>query len=154
MHDYVLFWNAVALELNRLDHSGKLNAKNNRGPTKSSRALAIAHLAMHDAFFGRTGAPNYSSPASGIPGLQGQIATYINIAPHSPVAFGPNTDGAAVSGAASEALRLLYPDFHFIIDDALHAFDFPPDPNSTSNAAFDFGVKVGKAHVLARAADG
>ena len=52
MHDYVMLWNAVALELNRRDHTGKMNAKNQRGPTRSSWALAIAHIAMHDAFFG------------------------------------------------------------------------------------------------------
>jgi hypothetical protein len=28
MHDYVMLWNAVALELNRRDHTGKMNAKN------------------------------------------------------------------------------------------------------------------------------
>jgi hypothetical protein len=26
MHDYVMLWNAVALELNRRDHTGKMNA--------------------------------------------------------------------------------------------------------------------------------
>ena len=51
MRDYVMLWNAVALEMNRRDHTGRMNAKNNRGPTASSRALAIIHLAMHDAFF-------------------------------------------------------------------------------------------------------
>src|SRR4051794_6496579 len=32
MHDYVMLWNAVALELNRRDHTGKMNAKNQKGP--------------------------------------------------------------------------------------------------------------------------
>lgn len=153
MHDYVLFWNAVALELNRLDHSGKLNARNNRGPTRSSRALAIAHLAMHDAFFGRTGSPNYAG--TGVAGLAGTITPYINLAPHAPIpAFGVASEGAAVSGAASESLRVLYPDFQHIIDDALLAFDFPLDPVTMRNADFDFGVRVGKAHVAARDNDG
>jgi hypothetical protein len=50
-----MLWNSIALELNRRDHTGKMNAKNQRGPTASSRALAMVHIAMHDAFFGRTG---------------------------------------------------------------------------------------------------
>lgn len=146
MHDYTLFWNAVALELNRLDHTGKLNAKNNRGPTRSSWALAITHLAMHDAFFGRTGAPTYATPWAG---LQGNVATYLNVPGLGPVAFNATTEGAAVSGAASAALKALYPSFEFIVDDALNAFDF-----GQGNAAFDFGVEVGKAHLSNRANDG
>ncbi|MBM3652133.1 MAG: vanadium-dependent haloperoxidase [Alphaproteobacteria bacterium] len=146
MHDYTLFWNAVALELNRLDHTGKLNAKNNRGPTRSSWALAITHLAMHDAFFGRTGAPTYATPWAG---LQGNVATYLNVSGLGPVAFNATTEGAAVSGAASAALKALYPSFEFIVDDALNAFDF-----GQGNAAFDFGVEVGKAHLSNRANDG
>ena len=81
MHDYVMLWNAIALELNRRDHTGKMNAKNQRGPTASSRALAIAHIAMHDAFFGRTGLPPI---ASSIAGLQGTINPFINVTPLSP----------------------------------------------------------------------
>ena len=69
MHDYVMLWNAVALELNRRDHTGKMNAKNQRGPTRSSRALAIAHIAMHDAFFG---IPGTVPPGSTIAGLEPQ----------------------------------------------------------------------------------
>lgn len=50
MQDPILFWNNVALEANRLDHTGAMEAEHQRGPTLSSRALAIIHLAMHDAF--------------------------------------------------------------------------------------------------------
>ena len=51
MEDPVLYWNAVALECNRLDHTGAPDPKRHqRGPTLSSRALAMAHIAMHDAF--------------------------------------------------------------------------------------------------------
>jgi len=149
MHDYVLFWNSVALELNRLDHSGKLNAKNNRGPTKSSRALAIAQLAMHDAFFGRSGAPNYSNPPSGIPGLQNVIKPYLNPLPSNAPAFTTANEAAVVSGAASKALKLLYPDFHTVIDEALLAFYF-----GAGNAAFEWGEDVGEAHYRARESDG
>jgi hypothetical protein len=46
----ILYWNAVGLEANRVSHS---NGKEEQtGPTLSSRALAIMHLAMFDAFVG------------------------------------------------------------------------------------------------------
>jgi vanadium chloroperoxidase len=96
MRDYVMLWNSVALELNRRDHSGKLNAKNNRGPTASSRALAIVHLAMHDAFFGLTGRPALNTP---IAGLQGPIGAYQNVAPLNPPAWSAANEGAAASDA-------------------------------------------------------
>ena len=42
--DPILYWNEVALEANRVSHT---NGKNEQtGPTLSSRALAIVHLAM------------------------------------------------------------------------------------------------------------
>lgn len=51
MQDSILFWNAVALEANRVSHSDPDKRQQN-GPTLSSRALAIVHLAMYDAFAG------------------------------------------------------------------------------------------------------
>lgn len=146
MHDYVLIWNAVALELNRRDHTGKLNAKNNRGPTASSRALAIVHLAMHDAFFGRKNLPPINSS---IAGLQEPIKTYLNVSALNPPTGSAANEGAAVSGAASETLRRLYPDFSSIVDDALLGFAFGPQSD-----AFDFGVRVGKAIFEDRSDDG
>src|SRR4051812_2643946 len=48
--DPILFWNEVALEANRVSHT---NGKNEQtGPALSSRALAIVHLAMYDAYAG------------------------------------------------------------------------------------------------------
>jgi Vanadium chloroperoxidase N-terminal domain len=50
MADSILFWNEVALEANRVSHT---NGKQEQtGPTLSSRALAIVHLAMYDAYAG------------------------------------------------------------------------------------------------------
>ncbi|MGZ9116411.1 MAG: hypothetical protein ACXW3J_08015 [Methylocystis sp.] len=90
MRDYVMLWNAVALEMNRRDHTGRMNAKNNRGPTASSRALAIIHLAMHDAFFGLTGRPPISSALAG---LSGAINPYLNVAPHAPQPWSADMKG-------------------------------------------------------------
>ncbi len=51
MTDSILFWNAVALEANCVSHSDPDKREQN-GPTLSSRALAIDHLAMYDAYAG------------------------------------------------------------------------------------------------------
>ena len=49
MQDPILFWNEVAMEVNKNDHTGNMEGEHQGGPTLSSRALAIVHLAMHDA---------------------------------------------------------------------------------------------------------
>ena len=55
MDDPILYWNDVALQANLESHT---NGKNEQtGPTLSSRALAIVHLAMYDAFAGASGNP-------------------------------------------------------------------------------------------------
>src|SRR5436189_212870 len=63
MQDSILFWNAVALEANRVSHSDPDKRQQN-GPTLSSRAIAIVHLAMYDAFVGISGGglPRYLNP--------------------------------------------------------------------------------------------
>ena len=53
--DSILYWNDVALEANRVSHTNGLGEQT--GPTLSSRALAIVHLAMYDAFAGVTNNP-------------------------------------------------------------------------------------------------
>lgn len=53
--DPILFWNEVALEANRVSFTGAVNEQG--GPTLSSRALAIMHLAMYDAFAAVSGNP-------------------------------------------------------------------------------------------------
>src|SRR5262245_22362792 len=47
--DPILEWNAVALEANRVSYSGGV-VNDQLGPTRSSRALAIVHVAMFDAW--------------------------------------------------------------------------------------------------------
>ncbi|MGH3696820.1 MAG: hypothetical protein ACRDRX_23030 [Pseudonocardiaceae bacterium] len=51
--DSILYWNEVAIEADRTTHTtGAPSEAGSRGPVGSSRALAIVHLAMHDAYFG------------------------------------------------------------------------------------------------------
>ena len=46
--NYILYWNAAALDLNRLTHTvgGPLT-----GPPLSARTLGMLHLSIHDAYF-------------------------------------------------------------------------------------------------------
>lgn len=94
--DAILYWNDVALEANRRDFSNepgkdKPNPEQG-GPTLSSRALAIIHLAMYDAHAGATGGA----------GLPRYLA-----APASPPAGA--SAAAAVAAAAHACLSALYP---------------------------------------------
>jgi len=102
--DPILYWNEVALEANRRDFTevpaGKENpAPEQGGPTLSSRALAIVHLAMYDAY---AGASNY--PAANLP-------AYLNPAVPAPMGAPLSEDGkaAAVAAAAHATLSALYP---------------------------------------------
>src|SRR5215218_10064432 len=89
--DAILYWNDVALEANKVSHT---NGKNEQtGPPLSSRALAIVHLAMYDAFAGTSGNPPDLPPY--LPGL-------------SPPAPGASVD-AAVAAAAHATLSKLFP---------------------------------------------
>ena len=65
MQDPILYWNATALEANRVSHTNGNNEQT--GPPRSSRALAIIHLAMYDAFAGITQKPAILPPY--LPGL-------------------------------------------------------------------------------------
>ena len=90
MTNQILYWNEVALEANRVDHT---KDKEQAGPTLSSRALAIVHLAIYDAYAGvkndPIGFPHYL-PTLGSPGTPASI-------------------DAAVAGAAHATLSALYP---------------------------------------------
>ena len=89
--DPILYWNAVALEANRVSHTN--GKKEQTGPTLSSRALAIVHLAMYDAYAGIATAPNDLPPyLSGLPNPKANAS-----------------EGAAVAAAAHATLSQLFP---------------------------------------------
>jgi hypothetical protein len=127
MQDSILFWNAVALEANRVSHSDPDKREQN-GPTLSSRALAIVHLAMYDAYAGTVG-------GAGFP-------RYLNPAPTSP---SPSARDA-VAGAAHTTLSSLYPAQRGFFDAQLSCFD-------TANPSFTFGRTVGTTLLGLRASD-
>jgi hypothetical protein len=75
--DHILYWNYVALEANRRDFSNgpgtERPSPEQGGPTLSSRALAIVHLAMYDAHSGvisgpaLAGNPDLTRNVGGVP---------------------------------------------------------------------------------------
>jgi vanadium chloroperoxidase len=126
MQDSILFWNAVALEANRVSHSDPDKRQQN-GPTLSSRAIAIVHLAMYDAYAGVAGFTRYLTPP-----------------PPPPPAGGSRRD--AVAGAAHRTLSRLYSAQTEFFDAQLSCFN-------TADPSFAFGEAVGQALLDLRAND-
>ena len=92
MSDSILLWNEVALEANRVSHTNGRGEQ--AGPPLSARALAIAHLAMYDAYPAVTGDP--------------ALPPYLT-AGTLPVVPPTATPEAAITGAAYRALLRLFP---------------------------------------------
>src|SRR5215813_14240005 len=96
--DPILEWNANAIEVNRVSYTG--NVMNDEiGPTRSSRALAIEHVAMFDAWNS----------------IHRQFTPYVIMVPHAQGA----SDEAAVAQAAHDTLLAMYPSQSVFIDTAL-----------------------------------
>jgi Vanadium chloroperoxidase N-terminal domain len=129
MPDPILLWNDVALEANRESHTDLMGEQ--RGPTLSSRALAIVHLAMYDAYAGvrndKTNLPPY------LPDLPSPDP-------------GASAD-AAVAAAAHATLSTLFPSQAPVFDAALAGAGDPSDPGH------GFGLTVAQAILADRAAD-
>jgi Vanadium chloroperoxidase N-terminal domain/PAP2 superfamily len=128
--DSILYWNAVALEANRRDFSNVPGtdrpSPEQGGPTLSSRALAIVHLAMYDAFAGARNTPATLPPY--LPGL--------------PAAGAGAREKEAVAYAAHTTLSALYPRQRPFFDERLASSDgFQP----LSSPGKEFGLLVGAA---------
>jgi Vanadium chloroperoxidase N-terminal domain len=94
--DPILYWNDVALEVNRVSHTNGL--MENTGPFVSARTLNIVHIAMYDAYVGT------AAPAG--------MTTYETL---PPAAAGASPD-AAVAAAAHATLVALYPGQRTFLD--------------------------------------
>ena len=114
--DSILFWNDVALEANRISFTNEQGDQ--PGPTLSSRALAIVHLAMYDAY---TAIDNSAGPPY-LPGL--------------PKAPDGATVNAAVSAAAFTALVALYPSQKSYFESKL------PNASDLETPDFQFGISM------------
>jgi Vanadium chloroperoxidase N-terminal domain len=89
--DAILYWNEVALDAVAQDFTPKTTPKPEQGgPTKTSRALAIVHLGMYDAYNG----------------IANQYQPYLNNLP-CPIT-GASAE-AAIAQAAFQTLSQLYP---------------------------------------------
>lgn len=129
--DPILFWNDVALQANLVSHTN--GKKEQTGPTLSSRALAIVHLAMYDAFA-------HVAPEPDLP-------FYL---PNLPAPVPGTSVDAAVAGAAHTTLVALFPS-------QKPYFDAKRDSWITAPAGYAdglaYGVTVGNAMLADRAAD-
>lgn len=114
--DNILFWNEVALEANRISFT---NGKQEQpGPTLSSRALAIVHLAMYDAYAA-------IDPAAGLP--------YLPMLTAPPPGA---TTQAAVAAAAHATLSALYPSQKDFFNSKLS------ESGGVLNPGYGFGLQV------------
>jgi Vanadium chloroperoxidase N-terminal domain/PAP2 superfamily len=146
MESSIAFWNDVAMECNRLDHTGKMEARNQRGPTLSSRALAIVHIGIHDAYVLSKRAV---TPASKFddPYLPAAMLPTFN----KPVAGNAKTVSAAVSAAASVILLTLYPALRSLIDNKFAAICAI---NGDDEAGHRFGQQIAVKVMALRQNDG
>ena len=130
--DPILLWNEVALEANRISHT---NGKNEQtGPTLSSRALAIVHLAMYDAYAGIV-----NDPAN--------LPRYIPAPPSPGGGTSPAKENAAIAAAAHTALSSLFPSQRPFFDSVLEGAGDEASP------AHNFGEAVAVAILADRAKD-
>jgi Vanadium chloroperoxidase N-terminal domain/PAP2 superfamily len=138
MEDPILFWNDVCNEANRFDHTAPMTGVQG-GPTRSSRATAIVHLAMHDAHFGVT------KPTPAVPLYTGSAVTAYT---------GPKTAkfvSASVSAAAHLTLAALYPNQAAKFAEMAHKI---AGVNETDDNAHDYGYRIGREMLRLRSGDG
>ncbi len=131
--DPILYWNEVALEANRESHTN--DAKEQIGPALSSRALAIVHLAMYDAFAGASGNP-------------ANLPAYL---PNLPAAKPNASKDAAVAAAAHATLSALFPSQAASFDVARSTAGLPSGAEADDGRAF--GSAVAKAILKDRGGD-
>jgi hypothetical protein len=129
----ILNVNDLALKLVAMDFSDG-HMPNNAGPTKASRALAIIHLAAHDAFAQVTG--KFIPKLGSLPSPPASLATM------------PDAGSIALLGAGFRAATLLYPDFvAFIAAEAVKVA-------KPSDLAYQYGERVADAWITSRINDG
>jgi vanadium chloroperoxidase len=121
MKDSILFWNEIALEANRVSHT-EAGKREQNGPTLSSRALAIVHLAMYDAYAGVVKDPN--------------LPPYL---PELPKPEAGASAKAAVAAAAHATLSRLFPSQRAFFDSIFAGV------GDKSNPGHNFGCIVAQA---------
>ena len=130
------YWNDLAQRLVADDHTGSPIPGNQAGPTHTSYALALLHLAMHDA----------------LAGIDGTFDPYAD----TPVAAPAGADAdQAMCGAADRMARELYPTHTGTIATAYQAaramLGLGGQPQTSSEK---YGTKCAEALILQRQNDG
>ncbi|HZZ28402.1 MAG TPA: phosphatase PAP2 family protein [Pirellulales bacterium] len=131
--DAILYWNDIALQTVNIDHSSAA-FKEQYGPTRASRALAIVSVAMYDA----------------INSIEGQYEPYLV----KVVGVQGADIGAAVGEAAHDTLVWLYQKQRATLDTDLNTWlgQIPSGP--AENLGIALGKTVAKAVIAARSNDG
>jgi hypothetical protein len=138
----ILNVNDLALQLVALDFSDG-HMPNNGGPTKTSRALAIIHLAAHDAYaLVSGGSLNPMLAATKIPNLP---ATLVKNAANG---------SAAMLCAGVRAASVLYPDFKKFIAAEAAKFSSSNEDGCCNDLACKYGEQVADAWIASRMNDG
>jgi hypothetical protein len=134
MSDAVMYWNEALLEINARDHTTVPPGKPvpTRGPTGSSRAFAIVHLAIYDAVALTTGKPSYTG------------VTY-----NGP--FTPEATEAAIAAAAQTALTSLFPEHAGYV--AAHTAARPMPFGPGQQEGHQLGGKIAATLLAKRAGD-
>lgn len=141
--DHILYWNNVALEANRRDFSNEPGkdkpSPEQGGPTLSSRALAIVHLAMYDAHAGVVSSaslPRYlAAPPN--PGVGASASAAVAAAAHACLSAlfprqKPHFDAAHLAVGLSGAGLAEGHDFGVAVAQAMLA-DRKDDPSASDN---------------------
>jgi hypothetical protein len=128
----VLFWNQVLLECSRRDFTRGYANSQQPGPIRTSRAMAIVHLAIHDAVAFKNAVP---------------AAAYLNKKgiPHTVAAPPAGAVDDIVAGAAVTTLKAMYPRYAAFIDDSY---------DGVNNARFNYGEEIANALLASRVNDG
>ncbi|MER8880979.1 phosphatase PAP2 family protein [Mesorhizobium sp. M0074] len=159
--DPILFWSRASLEAQRqdytfgdgtgIDEAGKGRTKLEPkvgGPTRASRALAIVHIAMYDALL-------MADPASFHNNHHrfARLAAYQPMLPAAPAVISRE---AAVAGAASVTIRLLFEDAfveQLVTEYRLHLYEKGQSAQAIENG-LEYGAAIGRMLADARSADG
>lgn len=141
-----IWWNGSILEVVRRDYSGLPDRQPDQaGPTATSRALAMVHVAMYDAYVGWTGErPTYLRYGDDAPIVRGRV--------------GPRRRQAraAIAAAAFTAMSALYPNAAntaFLIRQR-DTFSATLPNNANFRAAADWGTLAAQRMLEDRDGDG
>jgi hypothetical protein len=137
--DTILYWNSAALDANKQTHTNTA-PKEQLGPVLSARALAIVHLAMHDALSGIT--------------ADASLHNYLPLLPAVPTGMDNMQDAAqaAVSAAGHATLVALYPSQRDTFDHLQTALSLPGSQRDLL-AGYEYGLAVAQAVLKLREKD-